>query len=377
MFGSTFPLGRIAGVRVRAHWSVVIVLAMLTWVLGSDVLPATAPGYGTGGYWAAALATAVCFLGSLLAHEMTHALIARRFGLQVNGITLWALGGMAELAGEPPNPKADLLVAGGGPVTSLVIGGICLGGGLLLDGTAPLLLVAGLVWLGATNILLAVFNLLPGTPLDGGRVLRSAVWRATGNRTRAVTVAARTGQVLGVLLIAAGVAELVFWRRLNGLWLAVVGWFLISSARSELAAERTHSRLGAIRIRSVMDTQPVLAPGWWTIDTFMERVAPGTRRRVFPVMSFDGDMVGLTSLAELSGFTAQNRGELRIADVCRDAPPRVAADELVVNTLSRTPMRPGLDLLVVMDHDELVGVVDADDLSRSMQIALASDPVPD
>lgn len=372
MFRTTIPLGRIAGIPIRAHWSVVIVLAILSWILGSSVLPRTVPGYPTGLYWLAALTTAVCFLGSLLAHEMTHAVIARRYGLPVNRITLWALGGMAELEGEPPSPKADLLVAAGGPAMSLLIGGVSLGVAYLLNGAIPGLLVVAIAWLGATNLLLGVFNLLPGTPLDGGRVLRSAVWRGTGDRTKAVLVAARAGQGLGVVMILAGVAEMIFWRSLTGgIWLAVVGWFLISSARAELAGDRTRRAIGDMRLRAAMDTQPVTAPAWWTIDTFMERVEPHTRRRVFPVLSFENELVGVVSLAELTGFTSTERGHLRIADVCRAAPPRVDADERVVSVLSRTRLRPGLDLLVITDRGRLAGVADTDDLDRSLQLAMA------
>ncbi|QDP94670.1 site-2 protease family protein [Microlunatus elymi] len=366
MFGTTLPLGRIAGIRIRAHWSVVIVLAMLAWVLGSSVLPASVPGYSSLAYGLASLLFAVCFLGGLLAHELTHSFIARRFGLEVDGITLWALGGVAQLKGEPPSPKADLLVAAGGPAMSALIGGACLGASYLFDdGSTPLLLIAGLAWLGVTNLFLAGFNLLPGTPLDGGRVLRSAVWRATGNRAKAVAVAARCGQVLGVLLIAAGIAELVFWRQTTGLWLAVIGLFLISSARSELNAERARGRLVTILVRTVMDSRPTLAPGWWPIDAFLQQLGPNPRRRVFCVMSEQNQLIGLTSLAELNGLAGTGGGGLRIADVCRDAPRQVGPDEPLLQALSGISLRPGLDLLAVLDDDRLIGVVDADDLVRS------------
>ncbi|HEY9291685.1 MAG TPA: site-2 protease family protein [Microlunatus sp.] len=367
MFGTTLPLGRIAGIRIRVHWSVIIVLAMLAWVLGTSVLPLSAPGYGSIAYGLASLLFAVCFLGGLLAHELTHSFIARRFGLEVHGITLWALGGVAELKGDPPSPKSDLLVAAGGPAMSLLIGGGCLGASYLFDGgSTPVLLIVGLAWLGVTNIVLAAFNLLPGTPLDGGRVLRSVVWRATGDRTKAVSVAARCGQVLGVLMILAGIAELVFWRETTGLWLAVIGLFLITSARGELNAERSRGRLAAILVRDVMHTQPVLAPGWWTVDAFLQQIASGTRRRVFPVMSSENQLIGLTSLAELTGLSSTGGGALIIADICRDAPRQVGPDEPLVPVLATATMRPGLDLLAVLENGRLIGVVDAEDVIRPL-----------
>lgn len=376
MLGTSLPLGRIAGIPIRAHWSVVIVLAFLCWLLGARVLPGTAYGYSAGWYWLAALATAVCFLGSLLAHELTHAVLARRHRLPVRRITLWALGGAAELEGEPSSPGADLRIAGAGPLMSLLIGGVCVGIAYLLDGDAGPLLVASLAWLGATNLLLGVFNLLPGTPLDGGRVLRAAVWRVSHDRAKAVLVAARSGQVLGGLMIAAGVAEMIWWHSLTGgLWLAILGWFLISSARGELRAERTEQVLGGLRLRAAMDPQPATAPGWWTIDTFMERVAPTTKRRVFPVLSFENQLIGVVSRAELTGLADTERGHLRIADVARPVPASAEADTPVVEVLRRTPLRPGLDLVVVFDQGRIAGVADVDDLNRTLRQALGGTPV--
>jgi Zn-dependent protease len=321
--------------------------------------------------------TAAFFLASLLAHELAHAVFARRYGMKVKRITLWMLGGMAELEGEPPRPKADLVIAIVGPATSLVIGGAFWGTAYATAPWLPELVAMGLSWIGFTNVVLAVFNMLPGTPLDGGRVLRAAVWAGTGNRARATAVAARTGQVLGLALIVFGVGEMLLVGTFSGVWLALVGWFLIFAAQSELTGNAARERLGDLKLRQVMDPEPVVAPGWWTVDAFLDNVAASARRRTFPVTSFDGQPVGVIGLAELTRLPARARLVTRVTDLARK-PPRVTiadAGERVVDVLAKTVLRPGRDLILVTDHGRLAGVVGADDISRVLELAASGRPV--
>ena len=368
MFRTTIPLGRYAGVAVGAHWSVAIVLGLLTWLLGASQLPSTAPGYAPAWYWVTAMLTSVLFMASLLAHELTHAMLARRYGVQVKRITLWMLGGAAELEGEPPSPKADLLIAASGPGTSLVLGGACLGVTYLSGGWLPVLAGTGLAWLGFTNLILGVFNLLPGAPLDGGRVLRAAVWQRTGDRARAVAVAAKTGQGFGAVFIALGLVETFLLGQVTGLWLALIGWFLITAAQAELAGDIARERLGDLRVRAVMDPEPVTAPGWWTVEAFVQQAAGTARSRVFPVLSFDSLPIGVVSLNELARLTAQQRLITRVADACR--PPQVVGpDDRVADILTKTALRPGRDLLLVVTNDRLAGTVSAEDLTRTLELA--------
>lgn len=363
------PLGRYAGVPVGAHWSVAIVLVLISWLLGSSVLPAAAPGYPAAWYWVTGALTAVLFLVSLLAHELTHAVLARRDGMRVKRITLWMLGGAAELEGEPPSPKADLLIAGSGPVISLLLGGIFLGCALLAAAVLPPLVLSGLGWLGVTNLILGVFNLLPGAPLDGGRVLRAAVWHRTGDRARAAAVAAKVGQGLGVVFIALGLAETFLLGQWTGLWLAFLGWFLIGAAQAELTSGLARRRLGDLRARAVMDPHPVPAAGWFTVQAFLDQTAGTARHRLFPVLSFDGKPIGVVSLAELSRMTADQRLTTRVADVCR--PPRlVDAGDRVADLLPGVSLRPGTDLLLVVEQGRLAGTISSEDLARALELAV-------
>ncbi|MEU5266767.1 site-2 protease family protein [Amycolatopsis sp. NPDC021455] len=229
---ATFPLGRPAGIRVGAHWSVLPILALLAGFLARSPLPEAVPGRSPVVYWATGATGSVVLLASLLVHELGHALAARDRGHVVDGITLWLLGGRTEPDGGPPTPRSAIAVAIAGPVASLAAGAGFLGAGLLSSG----LVAPTLTWLGWTNLALASFTLLPGAPLDGGRVLQAVVWKVTGDRRRAQAVAAHSGTVLGVVLASTGLLWLLWSGGFAGLGLVGLGWFLALYARAELAA---------------------------------------------------------------------------------------------------------------------------------------------
>ncbi|MET8846798.1 site-2 protease family protein [Amycolatopsis sp. NPDC004625] len=228
---ATFPLGRPAGIDVGAHWSVLPIMALLAGFLARSLLPGAVPGLSPAVYWATGVTGSLVFLASLLVHELSHALAARDRGLVVDGITLWLLGGRTEPDDDPPSPRTAIAVAVAGPVASLAAGAGFLGVGLLASG----IVAPTLTWLGWANLLLATFTLLPGAPLDGGRVLQAVVWRHTGNPRRARAAAARSGHVLGVVLASAGLLQLLWTGSTAGLWPAALGWFLAWCARAELA----------------------------------------------------------------------------------------------------------------------------------------------
>src|SRR5690606_35761152 len=179
-----------------------------------------------------------------LGHELAHALTARRYGVEARRITLWLLGGVSELDTDAPTPRAEFLIAAAGPAASLVFGGVAAVGTLLAGfaGASPLIVVA-LTWLAGVNVLLAVFNLLPGAPLDGGRIVRAVMWRLRGDKDRAQIAANRAGVVVGILLAALGGLQILFLNNFGGLWLALIGWFLISAARAETTGVRLRRAL--------------------------------------------------------------------------------------------------------------------------------------
>lgn len=231
-------LGRIAGIEIGLHWTIVLIAAVLTFTLSGNVLPAFAAGYTSTAYLVAALVTSALFLASITAHELGHSLVALRNGIKVKGITLFALGGVASLSSEPTRPGAAARIALAGPGVSLGIGVASFGAaaGLAAVG-APSLVAASLLWLGVINLVLAVFNMLPALPLDGGRVLQAWLWHRKGDRHQATISAAGLGRWVGWGLVAFGFWE-VMQGATTGLWTMLIGWFVLGTAKAEAVQAR-------------------------------------------------------------------------------------------------------------------------------------------
>lgn len=370
MLRATIPLGRVKGIPIGAHWSVLAIFALITQLLATSVLPPSAPGASTGVYWTTAAVTAACFFVSLLAHELAHSLVAKRYRVRVERITLWLLGGVAQFAEDPPNPRADLRIAVAGPLMSLVIGLLCLGAASVLSGIVPPIVFAALLWIALTNGVIAVFNLLPGAPLDGGRVLRALLWKRSGDREGAAKRASKAGQGLGVALIAlGGVASLL--GMLGGLWMMLIGWFLLGAAGAEMNLTTARRQLSMVRVADVMCTAPTMARGWWTVQTFLERTAAESSHRVFPVVSFVGEPMGTVSLADLRHVAPEVRMSAKVSDVCRrlSVCAVTTSDAKLVDAPARARLRPGRDLLVVVDNGVLSGIVSTGDLARARELA--------
>src|SRR5919109_4174491 len=227
----SITLGRIAGVRFGVNWSWLVVFALIVWTWATGVFPDTNPGLSDATYVAMAIVAAVVFFASLVAHELGHALVARREGMEIEGITLWLFGGVARFKGMFPSAGAEFRIAIAGPLVSLAIGG---GFALIAWGLGLPAARDGVVfWLGYINLSLLVFNLLPALPLDGGRVLRAALWSARDDFAWATRIAAGVGRGFGYLFIAGGIALLIFQGAYSGAWLAFLGWFLLMAAGAE------------------------------------------------------------------------------------------------------------------------------------------------
>ncbi|HJT02257.1 MAG TPA: site-2 protease family protein [Pseudonocardiaceae bacterium] len=368
---STIPLGRVARIPVGMHWSALIGMVLLGQLVALTMLPSTAPGLSAAAYWLAGGLAALGLGGSLLTHELAHAIVARRAGLGVRRITLWLLGGVSELVGQPSEPRAEVRIALVGPLTSLGLGGLFSAATVAAHGLAvPTAVVPTLSWLASMNILLGVFNLLPGTPLDGGRVLHGLLWRHTGDRERATRAAATSGQVLGALLAGTGVL-LALHGRLDGLWLLLVGWFLSGSASAERAATIVAERLAGLRVADVMSAPPAVASGWWTVQAFIDRLLnePGRRYREFPVVDIDGRLAGVVSIADLTRCSPAERRNVPVRQLARPL-----ADELVLSpdlpleqVLQRAPILGGALAAVVADG-HVAGVLTSTDIARAVEI---------
>jgi Zn-dependent protease/CBS domain-containing protein len=361
-------LGRVAGVPVGMHWSVIVIFALITDILAASVLPSVIPHVATGLYWTVAAAGAVLFVAALGAHEIAHAVVARRLGVEVRSVTLWMLGGVAELAGDPPTASADLKIAIAGPATSFAAS-ILFGGAAVAarSGHGPAVITAALGWLALMNMLLAVFNLLPGAPLDGGRILRGLLWKRYGDRQRASRAAERSGQVLGILLGLAGFAELFAWRDIGGLWLMLIGWFLVTMARSEQQAEQIHSSLAGLRVRDIMLTHPEVGGTWTDVAGFTSRVVLASRQTVFPVVGFDGELAGVVFTDTLARVPPASRSATRLGQIAIPVPSAYLADpDAPADSLVKRPPLRGQLLAVVLLEGRLTGLVTAEELRLAM-----------
>ena len=343
---------------VRLHPSALLAAGLITFLLATTVLPGAVPGRPGSAYAAAGLLGALLFLSSVAAHEMAHAVVARRNGVTVRSVVIWALGGATELDGEPPGAGAAFRIAAVGPLTSAVLGGAMIGSAFLSSG----LTAAVLGWLGITNLLLAGFNLLPGAPLDGGRIVSSAVWARTGDLRRGRLAAARAGAVVGLVVMALGVAQALLGSLVGGLWLVLIGMFLRGSAKVESVQASSSAALRERSVRDVMTPADAQA-GWLSVAAFLEKVATPSRDTVWPVAAFDGSPAGVVVLAKLVAVPEPDREDRRVSSL---AVPMSAL--LVLAPDDPAERLLGAPLAVVLDEGRVVGVVTPVDVARAVSM---------
>lgn len=362
---SSFRLGRIAGVEVGVNWSWLVVFALITWSLAAGVFPDQDPGRSQATYVAMALVAAVLFFVSLLAHELGHAVTARREGMELDGITLWLFGGVARFKGQFPSAGAELRIALAGPAVSLVIGVACslLAWGLPLPGGVD----GVLAWIGYVNLILLVFNLLPALPLDGGRVLRALLWQAKGDLPWATNLAAAIGRGFGYLLIGGGIALFIFQGAFGGAWLAFIGWFLLGAATTEQRYVAARQALAGLRVGDLMTPDPVTVPADHTLGEFIDDVAWQRRHTTYPVID-DGRFAGLLAFRCVSSVprdqwdTRSVRSCMIPAEKIPTLHPEAAAIDALVGLSESTANRG-----VVVDGGRLVGILSVADLARALE----------
>ncbi|EHR49837.1 Zn-dependent protease [Saccharomonospora marina XMU15] len=362
----TIKLGTVAGVRVGLHWSVLGILLVLVFALGFARWPLLVPGYSTWVYLLAAVVAALLFLASLLAHELSHAVVARRNGIAVEDITLWLLGGVAKLRSEARTPGAELRIAGAGPLASLLTAALFgLITWLLVAADATTLLVATAGYLALINVVLAAFNLVPAAPLDGGRVLRAALWAWRGDRTRAAVWSARAGRIFGFALILLGAWRLLFAGVGDGLWWILIGLFITSMASAEERQAQVGAMLADVAVGDVMTRDPDTTDGDMSVRRFLDEVALSRKHSAFPLLDARGGVEGLVTLNRLRSVPSQQRDTTPLRQAA--CPPEQIP--------TATPQEPLTDLLrrmegctdgraLVFEDGRLVGIVSPTDISR-------------
>jgi Zn-dependent protease/predicted transcriptional regulator len=384
---SGIRIGRIFGIDINIDWSWIIIFALVAWSLSASFID-THHNWGLGESWFYAIVAAIVFFASVLAHEIAHSLIARTKGVPVKNITLFLFGGVSNIQREPPSPMAEFLIAIVGPLTSFAAGIVFMflawmtNPGSLASITNPFAAFSQLspvttllFWLGSVNILVGTFNLIPGYPLDGGRVLRSILWGVSHNLREATRWASYAGQGIAWLMIAAGIA-MVFGINIpvlgsgfiNGIWLAFIGWFLSTAAQQSYQQTIMQDILKNVEVKRLMDPQPKTVEPSLRVDELVNNYILRSGEDAFPVLMND-TLMGVVTVANVRTIPRQDWGVRTVGDIMTSydrltlIPPEEEATD-AMNTLSSEKLKE----LFVVQGRELLGVLRRKDIIRWLQV---------
>lgn len=369
MFGESFRLFRILGFEVRANVSWLFLALLITWSLAGVLFPFAYPDLPHSTYWLMGLVGMAGLFFSLLFHELSHSLVARSYGLPVGGITLFLFGGMAELQAEPRTPREEFWMAIAGPIASVFLGAaFYLLSGLMLGLGAPQHVAGVAFYLGFINFLLAVFNMVPGFPMDGGRVLRAALWQWKGDLRWATQWASRFGQGFGLLLVMLGIASFLAGNFIGGMWWFLIGLFIRGAAIASYQHLLTQLALKGQTVRHFMTTDPVTVPAEATLQDFVDDYLYHHAFDLFPVVR-DGRLAGYVSLRQARAIPRQEWGRTRVGDVSRKIGEAYTVDANAdANEALNQMQRNASSRLVVTEDDRIVGILVLKDLLRFLQI---------
>ncbi|MCL7452018.1 MAG: site-2 protease family protein [Anaerolineae bacterium] len=359
---ASVKLGRILGIPVGLHTSWFLVFGLVTWSLAVGYFPAEHPSLSTVAYWGLGAVTSLLFFGSVLVHELSHSVVALRHEMPVRGITLFIFGGVAQIGREPPDARAEFRIAIAGPLASLTLG-LGFGGLWLLDQAVPYLAAPSL-WLMRINLLLAAFNMIPGFPLDGGRVLRAIVWHFTGDFHKATRVATFAGQLTAFGFIGVGLLTMLSGNFFNGLWLAFIGWFLQNAAASSYAQANLQQSLRGVTVSQVMTRDCPLVPGGMSLAELIdEQILTGGRRCFF--VADDDRPRGLLTLTDVSRVPKADRWQTSVEQVMKPwaHTVRVQPDTPLMAALQAMD-DANVNQVPVVQNDEMVGMLSREQLLR-------------
>lgn len=369
MFRHTIPIGRIFGISIDLDYSWFFVLALLTWMLAVNYYPTEFKNWSTTEYWFMGAVTAVMLFVSVLLHELGHSVVAMRYGIKVPRITLFIFGGVSQIAGEPTSAAAEFWIAIVGPGVSFVLAILFHALQPILVSVSPLLALAK--YLALINFFLGLFNLIPGFPLDGGRVFRAIVWGVTRNFQRATFIAAMIGRFIGFGLILLGVWQALGGYVLNGLWIAFIGWYLESAAASQVQLQVVKGLLVGHKVSEIMNRDCLRIAGSTTLQELVDKYVLAGGRRCFVVNNDDGS-TGLLTLSEVKG-------------VPRSAWPTTTAAQAMIRPEKLISIQPnagawtalekmgrdGVNQLPVLENGSLVGLLSRDDVVHYLGVVQA------
>lgn len=359
------PIGRLFGISLVVHYSWFFIFALVTWSLTTGYFPVAYPDWSLTASIIASLVTSLLFFASVLAHEMMHSIVAKSAGIPVNSITLFIFGGVAEISEEPREPKVELKIALAGPLTSIVLGAFFIGIWLILPAGLEWLIAISF-WLGWINLVLAGFNLLPGFPLDGGRVLRSILWWRSGDLNHATRWAANIGRGLGFAFIFGGVWLLISGAFINGLWLAFIGWFLINAATRSYQQSALQHRLQGHKVREIMNRNCTAVPPDISIDRLVNDYFLPLGNRCL-VVSEGSRTQGVVSFQNVRALPRRQWAGKTVADVMTplDKIKQVSPDDDLA-TVFAVLAEQGINQLPVVENGNIIGMVGRDNLVSFM-----------
>jgi Zn-dependent protease/CBS domain-containing protein len=360
-----FRLGTILGLEIRIDASWLIIFFLVLWSFTFGVFPMRYPGLGPGVYVTMGGIGTILFFVSVLLHEMAHSVVAQARGVPVSGITLFVFGGMAHASSDFETPADEFVIAGVGPLSSLAIAVGFWGIGAASTAAGWHVGIAGVAgYLALLNVVLAIFNLLPGFPLDGGRLLRAAVWHFTGDQTKATRYASIGGRTLGFLLIGFGLLQVIGGALIGGLWMAFIGWFVQMAANSGYTHQLLRESLEGLSARDAMTSEVQTVPEHLSLREFVDVYGLRGRHDVYPVLR-EAAPVGVIGFAQVGAVPKGEWGEKRVADamLALDERSVVAPDDPMTDVVEKVQSATTRRVLVVQDG-QLLGIISSSDLAR-------------
>ena len=364
---SNIKLGKIFGIEIGLHYSWFIIAALITFSLAGH-FQIVNRDWKPGVVWGAAIITSLLFFLGLLAHELSHSLVARAHKLPVRRITLFALGGVSVIEKESPDAKTEFLVAIVGPLTSVVIGGVLYGIARLMGGDSEANpVIAVLLWLGTINVALGVFNMLPGFPLDGGRVLRSVVWGITRSMERSTRIAARVGQGVAILFILFGIFQFFRGAGLGGLWIAFIGWFLLQAAGANYMEVELKHALQGLTAGDLMSRDSVVVEGPTSVQDFVDHYLLRTGKRCFMV-SVQGRLGGLITAHEVKTLDRELWPSTPVQQIMKPIQQvRVVAPDMPVMEALEMMAQADLNQVPVVANQQVLGILSRGDILQALR----------
>jgi Zn-dependent protease/CBS domain-containing protein len=366
MFRHTVPLGRIFGISIDLDYSWFLVFGLLTWVLAVSYYPAEFKNWSPAEYWLMGAVTAIMLFVSVLLHELGHSVVAKRFGIDVPRITLFIFGGVSQIATEPTSAATEFWIAAAGPAVSFVLAAIFWELRPVFSGVSPFL--ALVKYLAMLNLVLGAFNLIPGFPLDGGRVFRAVVWGFTGNFHRATSIAAFTGRLFGFGLIVLGVWQALSGDFFNGLWTGFIGWYLESAASGQIQQQTMKDLLAGHTVSEAMSRDCARVSGDLTLQELVDNHILAGGVRCF-VVSRGDETVGLLTLSDLTKVPRSSWPTTTVEQAMTPSDKLIStAANVEVWPAIENMSRNGINQMPVVEGRKIIGMVSRDDLVHYLGI---------